>query len=279
MSDALTLQEAADELGVHYMTAYRYVRLGLLVAHRNGRAWVVERDDLELFRAEREAPAEEADDAGRPKRHADWARRLERRLLAGDRQGAMGVLEASLAAGSDPVDVYVDVVAPAMEAIGSGWEAGEVDVAVEHRASVIISQTLAVLGNRFARRGVSRGVVVVGAAPNEQHALPVRIVADVIRLAGFEVQDLGADVPALSFGKAVAGVDRLLAVGISATMPGNEDAVRATIEAVRDAAAVPVFVGGRALPDRASAEAIGADHWAPDARAVVGVLDAISTHS
>ena len=30
----LTLQEAADALGVHYMTAYRYVRLGLLAAGR-----------------------------------------------------------------------------------------------------------------------------------------------------------------------------------------------------------------------------------------------------
>ena len=46
----LTLQEAADELGVHYMTAYRYVRLGMLEATKRGRSWVVHREDLEAFR-------------------------------------------------------------------------------------------------------------------------------------------------------------------------------------------------------------------------------------
>ena len=47
----LTLQEAADELGVHYMTAYRYVRLGVMEASKSGGVWQVQRSALEQFRA------------------------------------------------------------------------------------------------------------------------------------------------------------------------------------------------------------------------------------
>ena len=47
---SMTLQEAADALGVHYMTAYRYVRLGLLHAEKIGGSWRVETADLDDFR-------------------------------------------------------------------------------------------------------------------------------------------------------------------------------------------------------------------------------------
>ncbi len=273
-TDALTLQEAADALGVHYMTAYRYVRLGLLPAHRSGRAWVVDRADLEAFRRDRDTPAGDA--SASPKRRVDWAQRLERRLLAGDRLGAMGVVEGALAAGSSPIDVYVDVVAPAMRSIGDGWASGAVDVAVEHRASVIMGQVLAVLGARFTRRGVSRGVILVGAAPGERHSLPIRLVADVIRLSGYEVEDLGADVPADSFAFAAARADRLLAVGVSSSTSGNDDAVGGAIDAIRTQVQVPVFVGGGAVAGLDSAQTLGADHWAPDARSFVEVLGSIT---
>ena len=53
-AETLSLHEAAAELGVHYMTAYRYVRLGMLPAHREGRSWRVLRTDLEAL--DREAP-------------------------------------------------------------------------------------------------------------------------------------------------------------------------------------------------------------------------------
>lgn len=265
----LTLQEAADALDVHYMTAYRYVRLGLLPAQRRGRSWVISRADLDAFVHERSGgPVGAAVGRGT----VDWSLRLQRRLLVGDRMGAKNVVEASLASGMDPVGVYVDVVGPAMRAIGEGWAAGAVDVSEEHRASVIVSQVLAVLEGRFTRRGVRRGAVVVGAVAGERHGLPARMVADVVRLAGYEVHDLGADVPIESFAHAVTGVDPLLSVAVSATTPGNEEAVRATVAAVRQRVDVPVLVGGGAVPDAAMSVALGGDGWAPDARGVIDLL-------
>jgi excisionase family DNA binding protein len=266
----LTLQDAADALGVHYMTVYRYVRLGLLPAERRGRSWVVRHQDLDSFVAERSEPVGPG-----TRRSVDWTARLQRRLLAGDRVGTKNVVDAALTAGSDPVDVYVDVVAGAMRGIGAAWEAGRCDVAHEHRASVIMTQVLGVLDSRFTRRGVRRGVVVAGCAPGERHALPLRIVADVVRLSGWEVEDLGADVPVDSLVRAASEADRLVAVAVSATTAGNELAAARSVEAVRGAVSAPVLLGGGAVPDEATARRLGADGWASDARGVVGLLQSL----
>lgn len=266
----LTLQDAADALGVHYMTVYRYVRLGLLPAERRGRAWAVRREDLDAFVVERNEPVEPGS-----RRSVDWSVRLQRRLLAGDRAGTKSVVDAALASGCGPVDVYVDVVAPAMRAIGDAWADGTCDVAHEHRASVIMTQVLGVLDSRFTRRGVRRGVVVAGCAAGERHALPLRIVADVVRLSGWEVEDLGADVPIESLVRAASETDRLVAVAVSATTAGSELAASEAVGAVRAAVRVPVLLGGSAVADEDAARRLGADGWAPDARGVVGLLQSL----
>ncbi len=268
----LTLQDAADQLGVHYMTVYRYVRLGLLDAERRGRSWAVTSEALAAFVAERDGAGPAARGA-RPQ--ADWSSRLERRLLAGDRQGSIGVLESALAAGTDPVGLHVDVVAPAMVSIGQRWADGEIDVADEHRASVLVGQVLSVVGTRFSRRGTRRGRVVLGAAPGEQHALPVHLLAEVVRVAGFEVEDLGADVPAASFAHIASTSPDLHAVGISVTVPGSVDAVRSATMAVRAASSVPIILGGAAVAGEAQARELGADHWAADARDAVAILQGL----
>ena len=51
----LSLQEVADRLGVHYMTAYKYVRMGKLHAEKQGASWVVLEEDLERFLTKPEA--------------------------------------------------------------------------------------------------------------------------------------------------------------------------------------------------------------------------------
>ena len=57
MSATLGLQDGAERLGVHYMTAYRYVRLGLLPAEKIGGTWTVTEGDLVAFRAGESAGA------------------------------------------------------------------------------------------------------------------------------------------------------------------------------------------------------------------------------
>lgn len=274
MQQVLTLQEAADALGVHYMTAYRYVRLGLLDATKVGSVWQVPGVEVARLLEERGGDGERRTGGrGQP---APWAARLEARLRAGDERGSWGVVEAALSAGAEPQEVYLDLLVPALRGIGDAWEAGDIDVGVEHRASVIVMRLIGRLGPRFNRRGQTRGTVVLGAAPGDTHGLPTALLGDLVRSAGFAVLDLGADVPVDAFVRAAQAAERLVAVGIAVTTPGNDAAVRALTTALRRALPdVPVLVGGGAVRRREEAVVLGADDWAPDALGAVALLEVV----
>jgi excisionase family DNA binding protein len=271
---ALTLQEAADQLGVHYMTAYRYVRLGLLPASKAGGTWRVSSDDLHTFRT---GGGTSPVPAGRP---APWSERLEARLVAGDHRGAWGVIEAALAAGAELDEVYLDVLSPALVGIGARWERGEIDIAVEHRATGIANRLIGRLGPRFVRRGRVRGHVVVGAPEGETHSLPTAILADLLRLEGWEVSDLGANTPAASLAHAASTTDDLVAVGLSITLRESADAAAFACASIRAAApSVPIVLGGSGVVDAAQAQAVGADAYADSAASMARILDSLVARS
>ena len=238
MSDeTVSLRSAADTLGVHYMTAYRYVRLGMLPATKIGAAWHVSVDDLHSFKSDDERPL--------PRKRVDWDARFKDRLLAGDASGAWGVVEAALASGMNVRDVYLKVLSPALHHIGAEWEAGSVDVATEHRASGIAHRILGRLGHRLSKRGRTRGSVVVGTPPGEFHGLPVAMLSDLLRSGGWEVMDLGCNLPSESFVRAAQGADRLTALGVSVTTADNVDNTRATVAARRTASSQHSHPHGR----------------------------------
>jgi MerR family transcriptional regulator, light-induced transcriptional regulator len=263
VSDAdLTLHEAAESLGVHYMTAYRYVRLGLLPATKVGGSWQVAAADVHDFK--HVAPVV-SDEPG-SRRRAPWASRLEARLIAGDGRGAWGVVEAALAAGTELDEIYLDLISPAMRNIGARWAAGEIDISVEHRATGIAFRLIGRLGPRFARRGRTRGTVLLGTPEGERHSLPVAMLADLVRGGGWEVSDIGADLPAQSFVSAALDTSDLVAVGVSVTSPDNLPAAAEVVAALRESVGhVYVAVGGGAVADEAHALALGAHGWAASA--------------
>ena len=265
----VSLRAAAETLGVHYMTAYRYVRLGMLPASKVGASWHVNVLDLETFQS--------ADSQPLPRKRADWDARFKDRLIAGDLSGAWGVVEAALSSGMDVTDFYMKVLTPAMHQIGAQWEAGEVDVATEHRASGIAHRILGRLGHRMTRRGRTRGGVVVGTPAAELHGLPVAMLADLLRSGGWEVMDLGCDLPPESFVNAARDADRLTALGISVTNGDNAGNVRGTIQALRTAfPQTPILLGGIAVAAEWVALDLGADYWARDGIAALAILDEIA---
>lgn len=262
----VTLQEAADQLGVHYMTVYRYVRLGRLPARKVGGTWEVEAADLEGLRRGHDRSVQ-------PKRSADWAKRLEARMLEGDEAGAWGVLEGALASGSTPADMYTGLIGPALASVGRRWHEGEVSIADEHLASAVALRLIGRMGPRFARKGRTKGVVVVTTPAGERHVIPSLMVSDLLRGAGFDVLDLGADVPAAALTGIVSGIDSLVAVCVSSTRPSADRAIRGAIKAVRKASPeIPLFVGGSSILDAAHASSLGADGWAKDGPGAVDLM-------
>lgn len=275
-SESVTLQQAAEELGVHYMTAYRYVRHGQLTATKRDGIWQVERTDLDAFRSGSTPAARRG--AGRAV-EAPWADRMYARLLVGDANGAWGVVEGAMAAGATPQKIYTEVVSPALVTIGERWAAGELDISVEHRATGIVQRLIGRLGPQFVRRGRSRGTVVVGAPRGETHSLVVSMVADLLRAAGWDVSDLGADTPAASFLAAVTEVDPV-AVVVSVTNVDNLPAARELCAQLGPAlSGQSLLVGGHAVDSAEVAASIGDVRWVPDVDSLVGELAVVAASS
>ncbi len=249
----MSLHEVAEELGVHYMTVYRYVRLGYLAAHKEGGSWRVARSDVEELR---KAPPSEAR-RGRPS--SPWDQRLLQRLLAADQNGAWKVVQAARSSGMSPGTIYREMILPAMAQIGDAWHRGKVSVAQEHAATQVVTRIVSRLSADVARRGISKGLVVIGTTATDMHTLPVMIAADLMRLEGFDVLDLGSNLPARSFAEIAAAQQRLVAVAVSVTMPGQSEEVTATVAALRDRVDVPIILGGAAIDGDEHAKLLGAD--------------------
>jgi len=265
----MTIQEVADALGVHYMTAYRYVRQGRLPATRRGAEWRVHPSDVTALTT--------TGRRGTARTEAD-SEALERRMVAGDVQGAWWLLQSHLGGGLDPSGVLTEMVVPALRSIGDRWASGEASVAEEHRATAVAQRVIGHLGLQFGRRGKDRGTVALAAPSGDLHVLPVAIVADLLRWRGFDVLELGANAPAAAMGEAVAQERRLLAVGIVSTVSGRDSEVALSASSVRAAVpGIPIFIGGGAVSSESHAHAMGADMWTgPGSNAALETVERIA---
>jgi len=270
-SRAYTLNEVAEHLGVHYMTAYRYVRTGRLAARQRGSQWLVQEDELRRFDA-----SSQRDAGSRPTSTARTRRsavdRLTARLIAGDEAGSWAIAQEAQVGGAAPRDVYLELFGPAMRTIGERWANGHITVADEHRATVVMYRLVGRMGPQFRPRGPRIGSVIVGAPTGELHGLPVALAADLLRTEGFDVIDLGADVPADAFVACALATEDLTAVAISVTSTQHRASAATLVQALRASGLVaPIVVGGSALSER-DAMAVGADEWAPDLDTLVRIL-------
>lgn len=192
MSPVLDLQGAADALGVHYQTAYKWVRNGRLDARLIRGRYQLDRVDVERLARERAKPST----APPRRRRRDLGRAAARaeELLMDGREPELRRLMAGLLDGGTPLSgVISEVVSPAMRHIGAQWHAGAVDIATEHRASAIVERFL---GEHMpSPRGRRRGTVVVAAPEGDLHSLPTSMAAAALREDNWRVQHLGADMP------------------------------------------------------------------------------------
>jgi len=228
----MDLRGAADTLGVHYQTAYGWVRQGLLPARKIGRGYQIRDEDVAAFAARRRLGQQPV----RPIHVRDWAAqagRLYAALADGEETLARQRLER-LAGGVTITDLCDHLIAPALRQIGDDWAAGRVSIAQEHRAAAICERLICALARQPGGR--PRGVAVVTTPPGERHALPALMAAVCLRGERWLVHHLAADLPADEVtrlaGQAGAGL-----VVLSAAM--SQTARRAQDEARSIAASRP----------------------------------------
>lgn len=238
-TEALDLQAAADELGVHYQTAYRWVREKRLPATRVRGRYQLSAADVDAFAAERDAPAPPAPTSIR----RDWDQHAERvfnLLRAGDERSVTELITRLHRQDTPVLTLLSEVLVPALRRVGDEWRAGELSIAQEHRASAIVERVLAAIDRRGPGR--PRGLVVVAAPAGDMHALPAAMAAAALREDGWNVESLGRDMPGGALVDFVADLGPDLVV-LTVTNPGAAEAASATADAV-EAAGVPALVGG-----------------------------------
>ena len=234
----LDLPAAAERLGVHYQTAYQWVREGSIPAVRVRGRYQIDPADLDDFWQRREAPQPVATRV----RPVAWDRigeRLERRLLVGDEVDARRQVLGLRDQGVPCNEIVRRLFVPALRSMGAGWAAGTVSISEEHRATVIVTRLLSeLMPNPPGRR---RGRAVVAAVSGEHHALPTAMAAAALREDRWNVEHLGSDVPAEEIerfvAKAAADLVVLSVTDPTAAAPTRRAAARLT------AAGVPAIVG------------------------------------
>jgi len=198
--------------------------------------------------------------------------RLWGAVIDGDEYAAVGTVFTALDGGLAPESVLLELIAPVQRRIGAEWAANRLSVAQEHAATAINERVIAALAHHpDCRRIPDAGRVTVACVDGEWHALPARLLAEVLRLRGWQVDFLGAQVPTphLIAHLHQHGPD---AVALSCSIPTRLPTAHAAITACQ-AAGVYVLAGGAAFGrDGRYARLLGADAWAPDAQSAVECL-------
>lgn len=193
-------------------------------------------------------------------------------IIDGDEHAAVGAVFAAADAGTPCEEILLDVIAPVQQRVGTEWAANRITVAQEHVATAINDRVIAALAHHPAfTPAAPQGRVTVACVDGEWHALPARLLAEVLRLRGWQVDFLGAQVPTphLIARLHQTGPD---AVALSCMIPTRLPTAHAAITACQ-AAGVPVLAGGAAFgTDGRFARLLGADGWAPDARTAAAHL-------
>jgi MerR family transcriptional regulator, light-induced transcriptional regulator len=194
----MNLQAAAENLGVHYQTAYRWVREGQLAADKIAGAYDVTVTEVERFLSQRLAPTVPPTML----RVRDWAPQVERfeaALRDGNELLAKEIVDRLSDGNVSTIDVCQELVAPCMRNIGEAWHSGTLSIAQEHRATAIAERMLGRLANH--QRGRPRGTAVVTTPPGDLHGLPSLMAALVLREDRWKVHHLGADTPVQDLAK------------------------------------------------------------------------------
>jgi len=175
------------------------------------------------------------------------------------------VINGHLASDVDPLDI-VDVLRQTLEAVGDKYEQGEFFLSELIMTGYLASEVANLLKPHLLKaQRTALGTIVMGTVKGDVHDIGKNIVIMMLDAAGFEVIDLGVDVPTERFVEAVQTMKPDV-LGISALLTSTIDRVKEVVDALetnglRDK--VKVIAGGRPIT-RAFIEEIGADGYAED---------------
>jgi 5-methyltetrahydrofolate--homocysteine methyltransferase len=191
---------------------------------------------------------------------------LMQAVIEGDHVRSVELASEALKEGISPQDIVGSGLQASMRIVGDKFSAGDFFVPEMLLAARAVARAMEVLQPHISSTNIpTLGRVVIGTVFGDIHDIGKNIVTAFLRGAGFEVLDLGINIPALSFIEAVKEhkPDILgLSALITTTMPVMTDVIK-TLETAELRAKVKVIVGGAPVTQH-FAEHIGADGYSAD---------------
>jgi len=200
-------------------------------------------------------------------------------VLEGEIEAGETLARQALDAGVDPLECIENGFVAGINEVGALYEAGDMFLPELVAAAEVMKEALAVLEPELLKSKQSRdilGRVIIGSVAHDIHDIGKDIVASMLTASGFEVFNLGIDVPGELFISKVKELKPDL-VGMSAllttTMPEQKNVIEMlNKEGLRDS--VRVMVGGAPV-NRQWAEEISADGFAENAVEAVKLAKAL----
>ncbi len=198
-------------------------------------------------------------------------------ILEGDRETVRANVREALQAGIAPGKILQDAMIASMTEVGNRFEAGEYYVPEMLIAARAMKEGLEILKPHLREAKVqSAGRVAAGTVKGDLHDIGKNLVCIMLEGAGFEIVDLGSDVPPEKFVDAARRGDINL-IAMSALLTTTMGSMKTTIEALQAAGVrqdVKVMIGGAPVTE-SYAQSIGADGYAPDASRAVALAKSL----
>lgn len=186
------------------------------------------------------------------------------------------LINQRLKGGTPPLEI-VRNLQDGMAEVGQRFEVGEYFLSELIMAGEAMKEAMDILEPHLAGANQEyRGSIVIGTVQGDVHDLGKNIVVMLLKGAGYNVIDLGVDVPADKFVEAVKDTNTPL-VGMSVLLTGCQEAMKVAIEAIRGAGLqTKVMIGGNYV-DETVKENVGADYFGSAASDAVKYANQVFT--
>ena len=205
---------------------------------------------------------------------------IQEAVMDGLNKPTLKLVEQALAEGVDAGAILNQALLPAMSEIGRQFERREVYIPEMMLSARAMREALDLLKPHLRAGDVKRvGKALIGTVAGDLHDIGKNLVIIMTEGAGFEVKDLGVDIPAERFIEAIRD-EKPDVLMLSALITSTLNSMRDTVQAIQEAGLrdqVKILVGGAPVTAE-FARKIGADGYAPDAAGAARIALQIVGH-
>jgi 5-methyltetrahydrofolate--homocysteine methyltransferase len=200
---------------------------------------------------------------------------LTEAIIKGDQNAAMEITRAAINDGTAAKSILDDGLIAGMDIVGSRFKKNEIYIPEVLIAARAMKMAVKILEPELVKAGVEPiGKFLIGTVQGDLHDIGKNLVAMMLKGAGFEVIDLGVDVPAEKFIEQAMNANVQL-VGMSTLLTTTMPRMEKTLKALKEAGISAKTMVGGAPVTQAYADKIGANGYAPDAASAVDVAKSL----